>query len=149
MESLVKGASISLDLSAQVQDSPVDCAVAGNYEFVGLHLLASYEDCCLESLLDTEQLVKAMQKGVELSGASLISKSCHTFAGGGFTGLFLLAESHASIHTYPEHKSCFLDIFTCGISCRPEELDNLMRVYLQAGKSESKIVLRGNSGLTL
>jgi S-adenosylmethionine decarboxylase len=28
--------------------------------------------------------------------------------------LFMLSESHASIHTYPEHNACFLDIFTCG-----------------------------------
>lgn len=51
-------------------------------------------------------------------GITIIAKSLHHFKGydGAMTALFLLSESHFSIHTYPEHKYIAIDIFTCGSS---------------------------------
>ena len=45
--------------------------------------------------------------------------------------IILLSESHASIHTYPEHGGCFVDFFTCGTTCKPENFDKYMQNYLK------------------
>ena len=51
-------------------------------------------------------------------GLTIVAKSLHHFRGydGAMTALFLLCESHFSIHTYPEHNYIAVDIFTCGDS---------------------------------
>jgi S-adenosylmethionine/arginine decarboxylase-like enzyme len=43
------------------------------------------------------------------------------FWASGFTGCFILSESHLTFHTYPEHEGCFFDLFTCGTRCIPDQ----------------------------
>ena len=47
---------------------------------------------------------------------TVVGRISHAFPepGGGFTGVFLLSESHASVHTYPEHGYAAVDLFSCG-----------------------------------
>lgn len=113
------------------------------FEFVGRHLLATYRNCVLEKLQEAESLVDALAAAIQASGATIVDHKVHTFPGGGFTALFVLAESHASIHTYPEHSSCFLDIFTCGLECDPAAFDLAMRAYLMPQSAAARIILRG------
>lgn len=115
------------------------------FDFAGQHLLASYEGCSLEKLLNFNELRAQMEAGIALTGATLLAVSDYVFPNGGYTALFLLAESHASIHTYPEHKSCFVDVFTCGSACDPSKLDEHMRAYLQASRSDAKTLSRGSA----
>ncbi len=49
-----------------------------------------------------------------LPGITVINSISHTFPGGGFTGLILLGESHAAIHTWPEHGRAWVELATCG-----------------------------------
>lgn len=49
-----------------------------------------------------------------LPGVTLINSVRHDFPGGGFTGLILLAESHAAIHTWPEYNKAWIELATCG-----------------------------------
>jgi S-adenosylmethionine/arginine decarboxylase-like enzyme len=49
-----------------------------------------------------------------LPGITVINSTSHTFPGGGFTGLILLGESHAAIHTWPEHGRAWVELATCG-----------------------------------
>ena len=127
-----------------IETSAEEASADEEFDFVGLHLLASYEACDLDALMNPEALLKAMEEGVVLAGASVINTVSHTFPGGGFTALVLLAESHASIHTYPEHKSCFVDIFTCGTRCIPENFDMQMRKYFKPARVSSNTILRGS-----
>lgn len=73
------------------------------------HKVLSYFGCetcdCSE-----EQFENAVKK----SGARVLKTISHRFEPQGFSILTLLAESHASLHTYPEFGFCYLDIFTCG-----------------------------------
>jgi len=49
-----------------------------------------------------------------LSGVTVIGTLKHDFPGGGFSGLVLIAESHAAIHTWPEKGYAWAELATCG-----------------------------------
>ena len=101
------------------------------YHFKGIHFLASYSDCDKEALTDVENLVEAMKSAVGVSGATILSESSWVFPPDGLTMVLLLSESHASIHTYPEHGSCFVDLFTCGDNCSSAKFDAALQAYLK------------------
>lgn len=116
---------------------------ADEFAFEGTHLLASYIGCDEKALSDSSILMEVFVEAVETSGATLLSKQSREFNGGGFTMIILLSESHASIHTYPEHNSCFVDLFTCGTNCSYESFDYILSEYLQPEKIEKKVISRG------
>lgn len=124
------------------RNGPVD---AEAHQFSGRHLLSSYLDCDQSVLHNTDRLLAAMVMAVEASGATLLKESHHVFPEGGMTAVMLLSESHASIHTYPEYASCFVDIFTCGDTCKPEEFDRVLRKVLRPGRVASKVLTRNDT----
>jgi S-adenosylmethionine decarboxylase len=84
-----------------------------SYEFKGKHYIANFMDC---HCMDLQTIKKGFEQAILKSGATILGKSDYVFENDGLTMVFLLSESHASIHTYPEHKSVFIDFFTCGDS---------------------------------
>lgn len=113
-----------------------------DYAFQGTHFVASYLDCDEEAISNPEKLLKAMDLAVESSGAQILDTSSYLFEPDGLTVVYLLSESHASIHTYPEHKACFVDLFTCGSHCSHKEFDAALRKFLQPKKAEAKVLIR-------
>ena len=81
--------------------------------FAGRHLIVDLWDAYF---LDNKQHIrKTFRKAVRESGAQLLKISLHTFTPyDGISGVALLAESHISIHTWPERNYAALDIFMCG-----------------------------------
>jgi S-adenosylmethionine decarboxylase len=116
-----------------------------HYQFKGVHFLADYCDCDLEALGDVEGLAAAMSRAVEECGATILEKSSWVFAPNGLTMVFLLSESHASIHTYPEHGSCFIDLFTCGEKCSAEKFDAALRAYLKPKRLDQRTLIRNEN----
>lgn len=110
--------------------------------FKGKHFVASYIDCNLRSLSDLDTLIHTMDKAVQLSGATILDKTPYVFPPNGLTMVYLLSESHASIHTYPEHGACFVDLFTCGDTCSSEKFDEVLREYLQPKQVNARLFLR-------
>lgn len=117
-------------------------ATEDKFDFIGRHFIASYMDCSEAALNDTENLELAMIEAIEASGATLLDMTDYEFSPAGFTMIALLSESHASIHTYPEHRACFVDLFTCGTQCSAEAFDAVLRKYLNPGKVNARILLR-------
>ncbi|MCH9631534.1 MAG: S-adenosylmethionine decarboxylase proenzyme [Chlamydiia bacterium] len=113
-----------------------------DFAFVGRHFVASYYDCDPELLDHVKHLKEALCKAIEGSGASLLNMTVHKFAPHGVTLVALLSESHASIHTYPEHGSCFVDLFTCGTSCSSENFHKVLSEELLAKSSKTMILNR-------
>lgn len=82
--------------------------------YQGHHLLADLIDCA-GGLDDLALVTRALRDGVTAAGATLIDIRLHHFGPGqGVTGVALLAESHISVHTWPEHGYAALDFFLCG-----------------------------------
>lgn len=115
------------------------------YNFFGKHFLASYMDCDTAALSDIDGLIAAMDAAVRASGATILAKTPYIFPPDGLTLVYLLSESHASLHTYPEHGACFVDLFTCGDHCSAEKFDKIFRAYLKPKKVNARLFLRHNN----
>lgn len=86
---------------------------------LGRHVILECHWCDSESLKDEQFLEKMMVESALHARAEVLHAYFHKFdRGGGVTGVVALAESHISIHTWPEHRYMAVDIFMCG-DCNP------------------------------
>ena len=82
---------------------------------MGHHVLLNLYECGeVERLENLEPFTVFISDVLSECRAEVISTSGHQFEPYGFTYLALLTTSHFSIHTWPEHRSAAVDIFTCG-----------------------------------
>ncbi|MDO8293301.1 MAG: adenosylmethionine decarboxylase [Gallionella sp.] len=103
--------------------------VRDGFRFAGTHLLLDLWNA--RSLDDVEAMEQAFRSAVDAAGATLLNLHFHRFTcGGGLSGLALLAESHISIHTWPEHAFAAVDIFMCG-GARPYQAAQVLREALR------------------
>ncbi|PIS02229.1 MAG: adenosylmethionine decarboxylase [Chlamydiae bacterium CG10_big_fil_rev_8_21_14_0_10_42_34] len=115
---------------------------AQDYTFKGKHFVASYLDCDPNSISDFESLIQAMNSAVSASGATILDQTHYVFPPDGLTIVYLLSESHASLHTYPEHRACFVDLFTCGDHCSSKKFDEVLRKYLRPKQVNDRLFTR-------
>lgn len=80
----------------------------------GAHLIIDGDGVSAEVLNNAETLCAILAKAVKAVKATVLSTQTYQFTPQGVTVVMLLAESHISIHTYPEHGAYMLDLFTCG-----------------------------------
>lgn len=86
---------------------------------IGRHWIGDITGCDANISRDEAALNLLFETALIRAGAQILERQSHVFEGeGGVTGMFLLAESHASYHSYPEHRYLAADFFTCG-SCDP------------------------------
>lgn len=113
-------------------------------DFSGTHLLADLFDC--DHLDDEARIEAALRAAVTAADATLLELKVHGFgAGQGVTGIALLAESHISIHSWPERDYAAVDMFLCG---RRHDLDAALAALaerLDAGRIEQRRFARGFS----
>lgn len=112
------------------------------HPFYGRHLLAELYGVCRAKLDDPELLAGALRRGTVQSGATLLNLEVKRFDPQGVTVLALLAESHASLHTYPEVGALFFDAFTCG-TCDPEAILTAVVAALEPAEVERRFLNRG------
>lgn len=114
-----------------------------SFEFKGRHFIAAYCGCRSDIIRDKFALFMGLYCACLEAGAHVVSWTTHEFPNGACTIYLCLSESHATIHTYPEYNSCFVDFFTCGDKCDPEVFNNFMSNYLGALQVDGGIVSRG------
>lgn len=108
----------------------------------GKHVIADYWGILPHRLTSVSDIETVLKESAVASGATVLSSNFHHFGEGyGLTGVIILAESHISIHTWPEEGYCALDIFMCG-SCNPEVALKIIDLYLQSAHSNVKILNR-------
>ncbi len=90
-------------------------------DITGKHCILELYDCDRLKLNDEAFLRTCITNAAKNSGANLLNLITHKFEPQGVTGLALLAESHISIHTWPEHGYAAVDVFTCGDHTMPEK----------------------------
>ena len=90
------------------------------YAACGFHLLVTLKGCSAAILNDENKLRELTRHAAQATGATVLQVCTHKFEPQGITTVAILAESHASLHTYPETQTVFWDCFTCGIECMPE-----------------------------
>ena len=93
---------------------------------LGTHCILELYQCDYARLNDEAFISTTISISAKLAGATLLNLISHPFNPQGITCLALLAESHISIHTWPEVGYAAVDIFTCGIKTLPEKACEVM-----------------------
>ena len=118
---------------------------AGAGVFTGRHVLAELVGVPPELLDDERFLRELLAAAVTECGATVCQVISQRFQPQGVTVLALLAESHASLHSYPENGSVFVDVFTCGERADPTLAVDALARALRPDKLRSTVVHRGGS----
>lgn len=113
--------------------------------FAGQHVMAELAGVDAGLLDDEASLREILASALRDAGATVLELVCKRFAPQGVTVLALLAESHASLHTYPEVGSAFVDVFTCGRQADPERAIRLVATALRASIAHLRTVHRGDT----
>lgn len=87
---------------------------------LGAHLLVELKDCNPDIIRSLEEVRDAMVSAAKEAKATIVDVSFHEFNPFGISGMVVIAESHLSIHTWPEYGYAAVDIFTCGDLIKPE-----------------------------
>lgn len=115
----------------------------------GTHLLADFygvDPALLESSSAIDALLRA---GAEAAGARILHSHFHSFGSAqGVTGVVLLAESHISIHTWPEYGFAAADIFMCG-DAQPKLALDVIAHALTPASSVVQTIARGGAAIPL
>ncbi len=110
---------------------------------IGTHVIIDLHGCKPELLNSPDTIKLALVQSCELSKCVVLNKLIYQFKPQGVTGILLLEESHIAIHTYPEHGSCFIDIYTCGEKATPELTIDFFVEFFEAKSKEVKTIHRG------
>lgn len=110
----------------------------------GRHLMLTLQGCPPHLLDDEVFLHDLCVRAAQATGAQVLQSMSHHFTPQGVTSLILLAESHASIHTYPEVGTAFWDCFTCGWECIPERSVEVLVEGLGAEAVQWECITRGD-----
>jgi S-adenosylmethionine decarboxylase len=95
-------------------------AASGCDHPVGKHCILELYACDASKLNDESFIRTTIATAAREAGATVLQLISHRFQPQGVTGLVLLAESHLSIHTWPESGYAAVDVFTCGDHTMPE-----------------------------
>jgi spermidine synthase len=115
-------------------------------QFSGCHVLAEFTGIDPALADDARRLRSLLCDALTGAGATVCDVVDKRFEPHGVTVVALLAESHASIHTYPEQRAMFVDVFTCGDSADAELAVRLLGKELAASEVDVRTVFRGSAG---
>ena len=106
------------------------------------HLLLELYRCDCEKLNDESFLRCALNRAAKLANATVLNLISNKFEPQGVTAIALLAESHISIHTWPESYYSAVDIFTCGKNMMPELASQYLIDSLMAKEHSLRVIER-------
>ena len=115
-------------------------AVRNGVRCAGVHLIVDLHGAA--GLDDIDLIEATLRRCVEAARATLLHIHLHHFQPNGVSGVAVLAESHISIHTWPDAGYAALDVFMCG-KASPDACIPVLRDAFQAERIEVNEILRG------
>lgn len=115
-------------------------------EALGRHILAEVYDCDGELLDSLSGVQETMVAAARAAGATVREVAFHKFAPQGVSGVVVIAESHLTIHTWPELGYAAVDVFTCGDDVDPWVACNYIFESFGAGRVTASEMKRGFLG---
>jgi len=112
-------------------------------KILGRHIIAEFYHVESELLNDKDFLEKIFLEGTRLSKATIINSFFHKFSPVGVSGVIVIAESHVTVHTYPEYNYAAVDVFTCGENIDPYIIFNYIQEKFNIKEVFSFELLRG------
>lgn len=112
------------------------------------HVLLEYWGCDPLALATPRIIEEMMVEAAKAAQATIVKKFFQQFPAvpgselAGITGVIIVAESHLSIHTWPEMGYAAVDVFTCG-DCKPMEAHKVIKKRLKAFGVEGLTIIRG------
>jgi S-adenosylmethionine decarboxylase len=86
---------------------------------LGRHIVCELSGCRPSLLSDINGIAAMMITAAKAAGATIMESAFHRFEPQGVSGTVILAESHLSIHTWPEKGYAAMDFYTCGDHTNP------------------------------
>jgi S-adenosylmethionine decarboxylase len=110
---------------------------------VGIHLLVNvYNILNIGKLEYLTQGLPLLNEIVHTLNLHVVAQAGHQFSPVGYTHAFVLSESHFTIHTYPEHQSCFIDIFCCNPDFPPAYAVRLIKRLFETETVRYQVIQR-------
>ena len=110
---------------------------------LGHQIIAEFYACNRDSLNDVDFIRSAMVGAAKQAGATIVTETFHHFSPHGVSGAVIIAESHLSIHTWPEYGYAAVDLFTCGDTVSSEAAFNYLREMLESAQVSTMEIHRG------
>lgn len=112
-------------------------------EALGRHIMAEYHGCDPLVIGDRDTVRLLMLECVRLMDATIVTDVFHAFNPHGVSGVVVICESHAAIHTWPERGIASVDIFTCGANIKPFAALDFLKHGFGAGRRSVMEISRG------
>jgi len=110
---------------------------------LGLHILADLYGVSPDLIDKVEDIRHLLESAVEAANLTKISSHYYQFNPHGATGMILLAESHISIHTWPEYGLATVDVYTCGDSFKAYKATDYIVSKLSPTRVDIQVYDRG------
>ncbi len=110
---------------------------------LGRHLLIELYGCNRAMLDDVAGIEEHMRTAARKANSTIVNSTFHRFNPYGVSGVVVIAESHLSIHTWPEYGYAAVDIFTCGDSVDPWKAFEYLKDVLESEKESIFELQRG------
>lgn len=112
-------------------------------EALGRQILVEFYDCDSDKINDVEFIESSFLAATKASKATVISHNFHKFSPYGVSGVVVIAESHVSIHSWPEYNYAAVDIFTCGDTIDPWVIQEYLKEAFNSKNISSMEMKRG------
>ena len=135
-------AKVAVVAPASADERQDHFAVRNGVRCAGVHLIVDLHGA--KGLDDIDLIETTLRRCVDAAGATLLHIHLHHFQPNGVSGVAVLAESHISIHTWPDAGYAALDVFMCG-KADPDRCIPVLREAFAAAKVEVNELLRGQN----
>ena len=112
-------------------------------EALGTHILCELSGCDASILTDVEGVEQILKDAALKANATILTTAFHRFQPHGVSGVVVIAESHLSIHTWPETGYAAMDFYTCGDHTDPWKACEFAAQAFKAGSMLTTEVKRG------